>query len=52
MKKLKEAVVMAIMAVILVMVFMYAWIGAVLQESYKLDPLTEAEIMEVHNESN
>lgn len=45
MKKLKEAVVAVIMAVIIIAMFMYAWIGAVLQESYKLDPLTEVEVM-------
>lgn len=37
----------AVIAIILLMLMIYAWIGSVLQESYKLCPVTEEEMWEV-----
>lgn len=42
---MKDLVKSVLIALVLLVVLLYAWIGAVLQESYKLCPVTEEEMM-------
>lgn len=39
-----------IISIVIMLIFFYALIGSWLQESYKLCPVTEEEIMEVQND--
>lgn len=47
---MKEFLKMAVIAIVLLVLMIYAWIGSVLQESYKLCPVTEEEMWEVDYE--
>ena len=44
MKKLKEFLISLLISVVLAILLVCMYFGAVLQESYKLCPLTEAEV--------
>ena len=48
--KLLDIIRAILIAIICTVLMIYAFIGAVLQESYKLCPLTEEEMMEVQND--
>lgn len=47
---MKEFLKLTVLTILALIIMVYAWIGSVLQESYKLCPVTEEEMWEVDYE--